>query len=222
MRNISLTGELGSGKSTVSKYLISRMPYRIVSAGSLFRQLAVEHGMTAEEFNKAIEGNPKYDHYVDDTMADLGKKEENIIFDSRLAWHFVPDSFKIYMFVDVDTAAQRILNDKTRVGEKFSDVEETKKSITERRKSEIKRYKDFYGVDLADLKNFDLIVDTSYVSIDEVNTLIYNVLQDVFLGKTVKKMWISPKNLLSHIFDVDFDEKEVKKAFDEGKKIFGL
>ena len=51
MNHITLSGELGSGKSTVANYLISKMPFRIVSAGLLFRQLAAKHGMSANEFN---------------------------------------------------------------------------------------------------------------------------------------------------------------------------
>ena len=93
MNHITLSGELGSGKSTVANYLISKMPFKIVSAGLLFRQLAAKHGMSAKEFNEFIESDPKYDHYVDDTMAELGRTDEKIIFDSRMAFRafFVQD-----------------------------------------------------------------------------------------------------------------------------------
>lgn len=195
MKNITLTGELGSGKSTVANYLISKIDYKIVSAGLLFRNLAAEHGMSAKDFNKFIENNPKYDHYVDDTMADLGRKEENIIFDSRLAWHFVPDSFKIYMYVDVDTAAERILNDTGRVGEAYSDVETARKSIIERRESEKLRYRQFYNVDIDDFNNFDLIVDTSTATKEEVNELVYESFMCFIEGKPFHKVWLSPKNI---------------------------
>ena len=73
MNHITLSGELGSGKSTVANYLISKMPFRIVSAGLLFRQLAAEHGMSAKEFNEFIENDPKYDHYVDDNERPSGR-----------------------------------------------------------------------------------------------------------------------------------------------------
>lgn len=195
MKNITLTGELGSGKSTVANYLISKIDYKIVSAGLLFRNLAAEHGMSAKDFNKFIENNPKYDHYVDDTMADLGRKEENIIFDSRLAWHFVSDSFKIYMYVDVDTAAERILNDTGRVGEVYSDVETARKSIIERRESEKLRYRQFYNVDIDDFNNFDLIVDTSTATKEEVNELVYESFMCFIEGKPFHKVWLSPKNI---------------------------
>ena len=196
MNHITLSGELGSGKSTVANYLISKMPFKIVSAGLLFRQLAAEHGMSAKEFNEFIENDPKYDHYVDDTMAELGRTDEKIIFDSRMAWHFVPSSFKIYLYVDVDTATERIFNDKGRVSESYTDKETARQEIIDRRKSELLRYQNFYHCNLDDYSNYDLIVDTSHASRDEVNELVYNSFKAFDEGKDYTKIWLSPKSLI--------------------------
>ena len=196
MNHITLSGELGSGKSTVANYLISKMPFRIVSAGLLFRQLAAKHGMSAKEFNEFIESDPKYDHYVDDTMAELGRTDDKIIFDSRMAWHFVPRSFKIYLYVDVDTATERIFNDKGRVSESYSDKETARQEIIDRRKSELLRYQNFYHCNLDDYSNYDLIVDTSHASRDEVNELVYNSFKAFEEGKEYTKIWLSPKSLI--------------------------
>ena len=196
MNHITLSGELGSGKSTVANYLISKMPFKIVSAGLLFRQLAAKHGMSAKEFNEFIENDPKYDHYVDDTMAELGRTDEKIIFDSRMVWHFVPSSFKIYLYVDVDTATERIFNDKGRVSESYSDKETARQEIIDRRKSELLRYQNFYHCNLDDYSNYDLIVDTSHASRDEVNELIYNSFKAFEEGKEYTKIWLSPKSLI--------------------------
>lgn len=196
MNHITLSGELGSGKSTVANYLISKMPFKIVSAGLLFRQLAAKHGMSAKEFNEFIESDPKYDHYVDDTMAELGRTDEKIIFDSRMAWHFVPSSFKIYLYVDVDTATERIFNDTGRVSESYSDKATARQEIIDRRKSELLRYQNFYHCNLDDYSNYDLIVDTSHASRDEVNELIYNSFKAFEEGKDYTKIWLSPKSLI--------------------------
>ncbi len=196
MNHITLSGELGSGKSTVANYLISKMPFRIVSAGLLFRQLAAKHGMSAKEFNEFIESDPKYDHYVDDTMAELGRTDDKIIFDSRMAWHFVPRSFKIYLYVDVDTATERIFNDKGRVSESYSDKETARQEIIDRRKSELLRYQNFYHCNLDDYSNYDLIVDTSHASRDEVNELVYNSFKAFEEGKEYTRIWLSPKSLI--------------------------
>lgn len=216
MINITIAGDLGSGKSTVANHLINSINYRIESAGLIFRRLAEEHGMTAKEFNQFIESNPKYDNMVDDTIKEMGEKEENIIFDSRLAWFFVPKSFKIYMYVDVDVATERIFNDKGRVSESYSDMATAKKEIIERRQSEVLRYKTFYNADINNYKNYDFIIDTSHATKDEVNELVLSSFKAFEQGKEYNKLWLSPKNLdlsknASNEEDVYSDDIEIVK-----------
>jgi cytidylate kinase len=195
MINITIAGDLGSGKSTVANHLINNINYRIESAGLIFRRLAEQHGMSAKEFNQFIESNPKYDNMVDDTIKEMGAKEENIIFDSRLAWYFVPKSFKIYMYVDVDTATERIFNDKGRVSESYSDMATAKKEIIERRQSEVLRYKTFYNIDINNFKNYDFIIDTSYATKDEVNEAVLSNFRAFEKGEAYDRILLSPKNL---------------------------
>ena len=195
MINITIAGDLGSGKSTVANHLISNINYRIESAGLIFRRLAEQHGMTAKEFNQFIESNPKYDNMVDDTIKEMGAKEENIIFDSRLAWYFVPKSFKIYMYVDVDTATERIFNDKGRVSESYSDMTTAKKEIIERRESEVLRYKTFYNIDINNYSNYDFIIDTSHATKDEVNEAVLSNFKAFEKGEAYDRILLSPKNL---------------------------
>ena len=240
MNHITLSGELGSGKSTVANYLISKMPFKIVSAGLLFRQLAAKHGMSAKEFNEFIESDPKYDHYVDDTMAELGRTDEKIIFDSRMAWHFVPSSFKIYLYVDVDTATERIFNDVGRVSESYADKATARQEIIDRRKSELLRYQNFYHCNLDDYSNYDLIVDTSHATREEVNELVFNSFKAFDEGKEYTKIWLSPKSLIiKGDAENDADEKviinkkdgqffvekgaaKVKKALENGKSLVAV
>ena len=195
MINITIAGDLGSGKSTVANHLIRNINYRIESAGLIFRRLAEQHGMTAKEFNQFIESNPKYDNMVDDTIKEMGAKEENIIFDSRLAWYFVPKSFKIYMYVDVDTATERIFNDTGRVSESYSDMATAKKEIIERRQSEVLRYKTFYNIDINNFKNYDFIIDTSHATKDEVNEAVLSNFRAFEKGEAYDRILLSPKNL---------------------------
>ena len=239
MINITIAGDLGSGKSTVANHLINNINYRIESAGLIFRRLAEQHGMSAKEFNQFIESNPKYDNMVDDTIKEMGEKEENIIFDSRLAWYFVPKSFKIYMYVDVDTATERIFNDKGRVSESYSDMATAKKEIIERRESEVLRYKTFYNIDINNYSNYDFIIDTSHATKDEVNDAVLSNFKAFEQGKEYDKILLSPKNLImeNEIEDVSEDveiEKrdgkfyvvkgftKVRAALQEGKNLVAV
>ena len=239
MINITIAGDLGSGKSTVANHLINNINYRIESAGLIFRRLAEQHGMTAKEFNQFIESNPKYDNMVDDTIKEMGEKEENIIFDSRLAWYFVPKSFKIYMYVDVDTATERIFNDKGRVSESYSDMQTAKKEIIERRESEVLRYKTFYNIDINNYSNYDFIIDTSHATKDEVNDAFLSNFRAFEQGKEYDKILLSPKNLIMEneindaSEDIEIEKKDgkffvfkghnkVKAALEEGKNLVAI
>lgn len=237
MINITIAGDLGSGKSTVANHLISNINYRIESAGLIFRRLAEQHGMTAKEFNQFIESNPKYDNMVDDTIKEMGAKEENIIFDSRLAWYFVPKSFKIYMYVDVDTATERIFNDKGRVSESYSDMATAKKEIIERRESEVLRYKTFYNIDINNYSNYDFIIDTSHATKDEVNEAVLSNFKAFEKGEAYDRILLSPKNLIIEnetatdaSADIEIEKRDgkfyvlkgfakVRAALEEGKNL---
>lgn len=239
MINITIAGDLGSGKSTVANHLINNINYRIESAGLIFRRLAEQHGMTAKEFNQFIESNPKYDNMVDDTIKEMGEKEENIIFDSRLAWYFVPKSFKIYMYVDVDTATERIFNDRDRISESYSDMATAKKEIIERRQSEVLRYKTFYNVDINNYSNYDFIIDTSHAAKEEVNELVLGSFRAFEQGKEYNKIWLSPKNLIIEnevedaSEDIEIEKRDskfyvvkgfakVRAALEEGKSLVAI
>ena len=195
--------------------------------------------MTAKEFNQFIESNPKYDNMVDDTIKEMGEKEENIIFDSRLAWYFVPKSFKIYMYVDVDTATERIFNDRDRISESYSDMATAKKEIIERRQSEVLRYKTFYNVDINNYSNYDFIIDTSHAAKEEVNELVLGSFRAFEQGKEYNKIWLSPKNLIIEnevedaSEDIEIEKRDgkfyvvkgfakVRTALEEGKSLVAI
>ena len=93
--------------------------------------------------------------------------------DSISAWSGQKEVITRVEHVDVDTATERIFNDTGRVSESYADKATARQEIIDRRKSELLRYKSFYGCDVTDFNNFDLIVDTSYASKDEINELVY-------------------------------------------------
>jgi CMP/dCMP kinase len=164
---ISLTGDLGSGKSHLSRLLSERLGYRIISTGHIQREIAHKYGMTTLELNEYTRTHPEIDDEIDGRVSELEKSPESLIFDSRLAWHFAPRSFKVYLMVDPDEAARRIFRDQ-RCSEKYQSLEEAKQQILARRQSELQRFKDYYHIDYADLHNYDIVVDTSHQPPDEV------------------------------------------------------
>ena len=168
---ISLAGDLGSGKSTVAKILSQRFGAKIVSAGNIYRELATSLNMTVEEFNINNESDKKYDTMVDDMLKSYDSKAGDFIFDSRLAFNFVPSAISFYLTVDRMIAAERVFSAQ-RKDECFSSVEDADKSLTSRRASERRRYLDYYGVDIMDMANYDFVIDTTHATPEAVAEVI--------------------------------------------------
>lgn len=160
---ISLAGDLGSGKSTVSRILTDLLGLEYFSTGAIARAIAAERGMTVVELNEYMEKHPEMDREIDDRLVALSDDPRGLIIDSRMAFHFVRDTFRVYFTTDIETSAARIMGDH-RAEESFATLEETAMNIRRRKASERKRYGDFYGVDCKDLRNYSLIVDTTYAT----------------------------------------------------------
>ena len=165
---ISIAGDLGSGKSTIAKRLAEVLNYHNFSTGMPFRKLAAERGMDALQLNYLSETDLSIDKYIDDNLRTINEgSDSRYVLDSRMAWYFVPKSFKIYATVEPEIAAQRVLNDKNRFGEpEAADLQERVKTLLERQNVENRRYKSIYDVDCRDLSNYDLIIDTSNSSVE--------------------------------------------------------
>ena len=164
---ISLAGDLGSGKSTVSKIITEKTEFEYYSTGSILRSVAAAHNMTVAEVNEYAETHPEIDREIDEGLVALSDDPRTLIIDSRMAWHFVKGNFPIYLTTEPEVAAARIFH-AHRSEESFDTVEETAENIKRRRKSEQKRYFEKYGVDRSDLFNYRLIVDTTYATPEEV------------------------------------------------------
>ena len=158
---ITITGDLGSGKSSVSNILKEWLNYDYIYTGKIQRELANRYQMTTLELNQYAETHPEIDAEIDATFKSLSDSTD-LIIDSRLAWFFVPNSFKVYLQTDVEVAARRISNDKQRKSEKkYASIEEAIQEIIARKTSENRRYMELYGANCSDLSNFNLIVEAS-------------------------------------------------------------
>lgn len=166
---ISICGDLASGKGTVSKILMDDLNYGIYKNGEYFRSLAREHGMDVTSFNKYVESHPEIDIAIEKSAGEYASSHDNFIIDARLGWYAVPDSFKVYLKVEIDESAKRAFNDPNRKSsENFETIEEQKADIEKRYKLENMRYWNLYHVRKDDMSNYDLIIDTTHLTPREV------------------------------------------------------
>lgn len=172
---ISLAGDLASGKGTVSEILIKELGYGIYRNGEYARKLAKDMGLDITSFNAYLAEHPEIDLQIEKSASEYAKDHNEFIIDARLGWYAVPESFKIYLRVDIDVAAQRAFNDSKRKStENFATVEEQKADMQKRYKLENERYFKLYNVHKDDMSNYDLVIDTTNKKPDEVAQLIIN------------------------------------------------
>lgn len=208
--NLSLTGNLGSGKSSIGKELTAR-GFEIISSGDIFRSLAAERNVSIVEMNKIAETDKSIDKMVDERTIALGKTKDNTIFDSRMGWHFVPDSFKVFLMVDLWEAGKRVYNDSLRKAETYEDIDAAIKALYERQSLEKERYKELYDVNYYDLGNYNLVIDSTHASPAVIAKEIIKRFEQFCAGDTIKYMEISPYRIYPTIEINKLDDLKVEK-----------
>lgn len=176
---ITISGKAGSGKSTVAKLLSERLKIKHYSIGDLMRAMAKDKGMTLLELNKLAEKDKSIDFELDNKLKELGKTKNNFVVDGRLTAFFIPDAeVKVFLDTNDKVRAERILKDK-RDHEKSKDISEMMGKISKREESEKKRYKRYYGIDYSDRKPYNLAIDTTNVTPDEVVEMIIGFIESL-------------------------------------------
>lgn len=173
---ITISGTLGSGKSSTSDLVAKELGYTRFSSGDFMRKIAVDMGITLPELQKKAEQDNEIDLKIDEEVRKAGNKDK-IVIDSRLAFHWIPESFKVYLDLPPEIAKERILhnlkeNQLRKQSEDSSTPEEIYEKILTRLESEKNRYKKIYGIDHTDKNNFDLVIDTNKNNLNEVVEII--------------------------------------------------
>lgn len=166
---ITLGWKAWSGKGTVSKILAEKLGYSIISIGSLKRQLAEEMGLSISEFN-ALGEKPENQHEFDLKYEEYQKNlplESKVILESRLWFLCQPHAFKVFLDIEDEVASQRILGD-NRTTDTFSNHQHALEITRARNHNDQARYLKLYNIDLRDTSHYDCIIDTSYLTPEEV------------------------------------------------------
>ncbi len=166
---ITVSGKPGSGKTTVAELLHKKLGVPYVYSGIIFRETAKKYKMNLEDFGRFCEKNSEVDKELDKKQLKILKKG-NVILEGRLAGWLAYlnniDSFKIFIDADLKIRVNRI------VERENGDIEKRKKEIIDRERSEFTRYKKYYNIDIDDIRIYDLVVDSSNKTPEEIINLI--------------------------------------------------
>lgn len=179
----------------MARSLESLLGFPIIGTGSIQREIAKNRGLTTLELNKLSITDSSIDDEIDNFVIELGKSREQIIIDSRLAWHFIPEAFKAFLIVDPLTGARRVFGDQ-RAEENNPSLEEALANNLQRQQLEQDRFKTLYGVDFQNFGNYDALIDTSYTSPALIAEKLAELFQQSLRQEPFPQLWVNAKRLL--------------------------
>jgi len=196
MKNIIvMSGDIGSGKSSVAGALKSITGYDVIGTGAIQRTIAQKRGVTTLELNQISKTDRSIDDEIDSYVVEIGKTENNLIIDSRLAWHFIPDAFKVFLAVDPVVGAERVFN-ASRADEHNPSLDVTLSNNLKRQAFEDESFQNLYQVNFRDYRNYNLVIDTSYTSPELIAEKIKSCFEQWQNQVACPLLWIDPKKLL--------------------------
>ncbi len=169
---ISISGMPGAGKSTVAKMLSRKLGMKRYYMGGMRREMARKKGMNIDQLNEIGENEHWTDREVDDFQKELGERDDNFVIEGRTCFLFIPHSVKVFLEVRFEVGARRIYDDvksnESRNEPRYRTEGEARKAVKKRMESDIRRYKKYYGVDIHDRSHYDLVIDTTEMTPEEV------------------------------------------------------
>lgn len=172
----------GAGKSTIGRLLAKKLGYKFYSMGDLRGEMAKSRGLTIDGLNKLGEKEDWTDKQADEYQRTLGEKSDNFVVDGWISFHFIPQSFKLFLTVDSKVGAERIFQDQRDDEKKVNSVKEMEKMLKTRVKQTDKRYHKYYNVSFQDKKQFDLIIDTTKITTEQTVKIILQALENKAKG----------------------------------------
>lgn len=175
---VTVSGLPGSGKSTIAKLVAEKLGFENYSVGDFQRQLAKEHGLSITEMGEKEAQDKSFDLMVDKKTQDVVQTKDNLVFDSWLAPHFIPKAIKIFLECDEQVRAKRRIPQK-RDTEQFSEINSAIKDMIERARCNQERWIKYYDYDFLNMKNYDLVVDVTYLTPEQIVEQILKFVQDI-------------------------------------------
>ncbi|KZX10886.1 cytidylate kinase [Methanobrevibacter oralis] len=168
---ITIGGLAGTGTTTAAEILSKKLDIPYISAGSIFREMAKEKGMSVLEFSEFAEGNDDIDKEIDKRQAELAKSSKNLIIEGRLSAYFIDADLKVWLITPFDIRSERISVRESKT------VDVAKEEIIIREKSEALRYLDIHNINIHNMDIYDLIINTDSFNPESLSEIILTTLK---------------------------------------------
>jgi cytidylate kinase len=155
---VTISGLPGSGTSTVARSVAAALGVERLDGGAVFRALAAERGLSLADFGTLAERDPAIDIELDARLAARAAAGD-VVLESRLAGWIATNedlaALRVWIACDEVERARRVAE------RDHQGLDVALGTNRAREASEAARYLGYYGIDLADLSIYDLVVDST-------------------------------------------------------------
>lgn len=150
-----VSGPPGSGKTTQAKMISKALGLRYYSAGTIFRKIAEEKGLSLEQLSILATRDPSIDVEIDRRSYEEAKKGDVVLDGHLIAW-IVEElaDVKILVTAPLRTRVERIAKRDNK------DLVAAFRETVIREYTQYRRFIEYYGIDPYDYSIFDIIVNT--------------------------------------------------------------
>lgn len=174
---LAVSGFHGSGRSTHARRLAESFNLRYVSSGTIFREMAEERGLTLEKMSKLTEGDPEFDKMID-KRARLESLKGGVVIDATLSgWMAEDPDLRIFLTAPLEARIRRIA-EREGIG-----LDEAREETLVREESERERFRSYYGIDIADLSIYDLVLNTELFEPDGTARILKRFVEEYCSGR---------------------------------------
>ena len=184
IKNITISGKICVGNSTLAKALAKKLGWRYVNAGDFFRDYCKKHGLKLEDTEaRSDKVRRKVDYKGRETLI----RDKNIVYEAKLGGFFaqgIENVLKVLLVCDDSLRIDRYCN---REG---VTVSEAKRSIWKRESQNHKVWSKTYRlewdkwigdrqINFYSPENYDLVIDTFKNSKEETLEKVLRKFRDV-------------------------------------------
>ena len=147
---ITISGKPGSGKTGVAKTIAKELGLQFRSVGDFQGDVAKKRRMTIGELMELGRTDKSVHLDVDKEIVEFGEREDNFFIDGWISYHFVPDSFKIFLDVDESDGAWRVFLHPRPDEYSCKTVEDQKENLRKRLNDTWEGFHNCYNIDFLD------------------------------------------------------------------------